>query len=426
MGMSLALLSSLQWRKKKRSLKSTRRVKGRKRLRRGDDMVAPEIPLELQMEILTRLPSKSLMRFKCVSKLWFSLIRSRYFTNRHLTVGPPPPRPPPLYMSLVNHFECDSMEVCHNPGESLLLSLSPSSSSAKCLDRDLILPGLGGVNMVALRGLLLYIVCREACIYNPTTRQSLTLPSIKSNIFAPDEICKYVLYFLGYDPVLDQYKVLCTFAMYSRDLQWITTEHWVFVLEAGGCWRRFEFDQYQPHLPTRLGLCINGVIYYLASTCMSRSIVIRFDVRSEEFLMIQAPDDVSGVFMVTGFIEYAGRPAILDHTRFRNKGMVDLWVLEDGGKWTMKSLVLRSSQMHLIDNNISWAVQGTTRNGEVIFSRFDLLPPYYILYYDLQKNDLRRVKIRGIPDHWFSRLDPKPYFYFKLLDNSENIMHLEA
>ncbi|CAL9226134.1 unnamed protein product [Arabidopsis halleri] len=44
----------------------------------------PEIPFDLVIKILTRLPAKSLMRFKSVSKLWSSFICFRNFTILHL------------------------------------------------------------------------------------------------------------------------------------------------------------------------------------------------------------------------------------------------------------------------------------------------------------------------------------------------------
>ncbi|XP_020871675.1 LOW QUALITY PROTEIN: putative F-box protein At5g62660 [Arabidopsis lyrata subsp. lyrata] len=373
MVMSLALIASMQW--KKRSSKTIRR--GRRRRQRGEYFfVAPEIPLDLLIEILTRLPAKSLLRFKCISKLWSSLICSRFFSNRYLTVASPL-RPPRLYMSLVDHLVCNSMEVCHNhPRESVLLS--SSSSSAESLEQDLTLAGMGGRNMVVLRGLILYNVCRKACIYNPTTTQSVTLPAVKSNIFAHEYYNKSVLYFFGHDPVLDQYKVVCTVAVSSKKVKRITSEHWVFVLEPGGSWKRIEFDQ--PHIPTRLGLCIKGVIYYLASTCKRRDIVVSFDVRSEEFSMIQGPPVVPAYGESVGFIEYGGKPAVVDHTILEQTGLVDLWVLEDAGKWSRKSLVLQPCQMHLVDNNIPLMVQGTTQNGEVILVPLLLISPYYILY----------------------------------------------
>lgn len=178
-----------------------RRGRGKRR-RRVDDLVAPEIPLDLLIKILTRLPAKSLMRFKCVSKFWSSLIRSRCLSNCYLTS-----RIPTATTSSIHEFggpsRCDSMEVCCKPRESILLSLTSSSSSAKSFDQDLTMPGMGGRNMVVLCGLILYIVCRKACVYNPTTRQSITLSAVKSNIFGQDYYAyrRSVLYFFGHDPV---------------------------------------------------------------------------------------------------------------------------------------------------------------------------------------------------------------------------------
>ncbi|KAL9280746.1 putative F-box-like domain superfamily protein [Arabidopsis thaliana] len=56
------------------------------------------------MEILIRLPAKSLMKFKYVSKLWVSLTRSRYLTNLYLTVTSPPQQSHRVYIRFVNRY----------------------------------------------------------------------------------------------------------------------------------------------------------------------------------------------------------------------------------------------------------------------------------------------------------------------------------
>ncbi|EFH41069.1 hypothetical protein ARALYDRAFT_919536 [Arabidopsis lyrata subsp. lyrata] len=176
-----------------------------------------------------------------------------------------------------------------------------------------------------------------------TLLQSVTLPAIKFNIFVQGNDHS-VLYFLGHDPVLDQYKVVCNFvSSSSQDLDMINLEHWVFVLEVGDSWKRIEFDQ--PHISTRPGLCIGGVIYYLAFTSMFEDIVVSFDVRSEEFNIIQAPLVVSAYVGSLGFIEYGGKPAIFYHTSLKENGLVDLWVLENAGNWSRKALSLQPSQL---------------------------------------------------------------------------------
>ncbi|KAL0719469.1 hypothetical protein Bca4012_068793 [Brassica carinata] len=373
MGKYLSMISANQW-KKRLSTKAMRRARGGRirRIHRRDEFVAPEIPFDLMIEILRRLPAKSLMRFKCVSKLWSCLIRSRYFSNLYYVtkVSSSPSRPPPLgiYMSLTSeiHLKCDSMELCHNPGKSELLSLRLSSSSNSAeplLEPDLNFPGMGGRKMEVLRGLILYTVCTKACIYNPTTRQSLTIPAVKSKIFSQQEHTKRVYYFFGHDPVHDKYKIVCTVVV-SESFVRITTEYWVFVLEPGGFWKKIEHDD-QSHVPTRRGLCLNGVIYYLAFGPTCRDTIYTFDVRSEKFHKIQAPHEVSGFRGVVVLLEHGGKPALFDYLRIKKTGVSELWVLEDGGTWSRKSLVLKPCQRHLVKdiNIITLMVHGTGQNN---------------------------------------------------------------
>ncbi|CAH8360693.1 unnamed protein product [Eruca vesicaria subsp. sativa] len=47
------------------------------------------VPWELEEEILSRLPPKSLVRFRAVSKKWNSLINEKSFINKHLSLSRP-------------------------------------------------------------------------------------------------------------------------------------------------------------------------------------------------------------------------------------------------------------------------------------------------------------------------------------------------
>ncbi|KAF3503907.1 hypothetical protein F2Q69_00043797 [Brassica cretica] len=60
------------------------------------DSETGEIPEDLMIEIAARLPAKSVMRFKCISKFWSSLPLSTHFCNRFLTYQSQQPR---FYMS---------------------------------------------------------------------------------------------------------------------------------------------------------------------------------------------------------------------------------------------------------------------------------------------------------------------------------------
>ncbi|KAL0791082.1 hypothetical protein Bca101_007328 [Brassica carinata] len=168
---------------------------------------SPVIPFDLVIEILTRLPPKSLMRFKSVSNVWSSLICSQYFTNRYQTVSSPAPR---LYMGLSfldnSHLKC------------MLISVSPSSDSDITISsfdahQDLTKRAMRGYITSVFRGLMCIVDEASAQIYNTTTRQLVVLPKIEeSSIIDGDHVNKNIKYHIGYDPVQDRYKVVCTVA----------------------------------------------------------------------------------------------------------------------------------------------------------------------------------------------------------------------
>ncbi|CAL9235606.1 unnamed protein product [Arabidopsis halleri] len=367
-----------------------------KRRRRPEKEILPvDVVTE---EILTKLPVKSLMRFKCVSKLWSSVISSRYFSNRLRTV---PSRPRPrLYMCLRDLTDYQN---------SVMLSLAPdTTSSCFVVDHDLTIPRLGGYFLQYLPGFICYNFLGKPRIYNPTTRLLVTLPAaMKSNNMMPiptpppGESIKIVAYYFGHDHVIDQYKVLCSTGVRLRNFQEIRSEHRVFIRKAGGrgSWEKAAPTSpadFLPHIPLKGGVCIDGVIYYMGWTDSYNSVL------------------------------YGGKATIIDQTNLREKGRLDLWAVEDAGnnKWSRRTLVLQPSQLHLVNNNIIFNVKGTTQNGKVFLIPQDLLSPFHILWYDLQSNDMRKIEINGVPDHWFSK--DKLKVKMMLMDQSESLMYFQA
>ncbi|XP_010480603.1 PREDICTED: F-box protein At1g30790-like [Camelina sativa] len=106
------------------------------------------LPTDLEVEILTKLPSKSLMKLRCVSKIWSSIIRSQRFVDSFYAIA---------FHSLFQTYRY------------------------RC-------PSIHG--FVGCANFPTFIVC------NPSTKQVITLP------------IKGVRASLGYDPVGRQFKVL--------------------------------------------------------------------------------------------------------------------------------------------------------------------------------------------------------------------------
>ncbi|ESQ55375.1 hypothetical protein EUTSA_v10025237mg [Eutrema salsugineum] len=419
-------------RMKKRRSKKIRRRRRRRDVCKISQKPTHEIPFELVFEILTRLPAKSLMRFKSVSKIWSSLICSKYFTNRFLNFSSSPPR---LYMCL----GIDNSDV--------ILSSSASSDSdgntisSFVVDQDLTIPALEGYNVShVFRGLMCFTNEDSAQIYNTSTRQLVVLPDIEeSNIIAENHESKRIMYCIGHDPVHDQYKVVCTVST-SRN-QTFLLEYWVLVL--GGdvssrYWRKIP-SPCPPHRPITQGLIINGRMRYIAWSRLLDPVLVSFDMISEEISLLQKPEDAFWSYCGTDIIEYGGRVAVLHNSSLEDEGVMELYVMEDEEKnrWSRKTLVLDTCQMNLVRthivNDMSLRVQGTTSNGEVIlvpqniyytprgksFVKPQFTTLFYIFLYDFQNNHLRKVDIKDTSNRYPTKIWDVIGF-----DDFDNLMYL--
>ncbi|KAL2903101.1 F-box protein CPR1 [Bienertia sinuspersici] len=147
------------------------------------------IPLDIiHNGILPRLPAKSLVRFKCVSKLWLALISSHEFIHRHL--------------SHANTLSTNDLLILTGYN-SCLYSFNldyPADPAVK-------LPYLGTEPVVVgcCNGLLCIQSHRPYCLalLNPSTGSYRNIPSL-----LPPRRCPALNFGFGYDSINDDYKVV--------------------------------------------------------------------------------------------------------------------------------------------------------------------------------------------------------------------------
>ncbi|KAK4768743.1 hypothetical protein SAY86_026893 [Trapa natans] len=133
---------------------------------------------DLLGEILLRLPARSLVKFKCVSKLWLSTISHPHFCRRHARRHSSSGRPTGVFLR-TNPNSQDSQYQ--------LLPLNPESPPGTLSECQNFLPHPAGTKILqSCNGLLLCCSVkkighsRDFYVFNPTTRQKAAIPPLGS------------------------------------------------------------------------------------------------------------------------------------------------------------------------------------------------------------------------------------------------------
>ncbi|EFH70038.1 hypothetical protein ARALYDRAFT_890952 [Arabidopsis lyrata subsp. lyrata] len=348
------------------------------------------LPLDLKMAILTRLSAKSLKNFRCVSKMWSSIIRSRGFIDSFFSMSAKQSR---FIVSLCNI-------VFGEPEEKLILFFSfshdegdeSSSSSSLVPNFEMALPAVSfsfySGSCASLHGILTVETEGQLMMCNPSTEQVVKLTS--------DCI------FVGYDPIDDQYKVLSWDNIIWEDPN-AHLKHKVLTLGDGQGWRHIK-NTTLPYMAISPNVCINGFLYY-GAYCLTQTrdpVMVCFDVRSEKLSFIKAPPVVLQWGKEAVFIEYKGKLASIVGNTYGAVSSFDLWILEDVEKheWSKQKCVFPISVWDFFDLG-GMSFPGTNRAGEIIMAPSLLsvnLQPFYIFYYNVETKNIRRVRLLGIGD----------------------------
>lgn len=248
--------------------------RNRKRLSKS----LPNIPTEIIIEILLRLPVKSLLRFRCVSKLWRSSISHPKFTldysSRTHRLGKIAVRPGPGLLD----GEVYSVDCCNAVySSSSCVELLINEKNKKWFQL------LGSCN-----GLLLVSHYTNLYLWNPATRQCTKMLSLRYNdyvirqeISASSGLC--------YDSTADDYKAVMVYdgkvsvASFRRRI-WATT---ACCFADGG------------EKLMNSGPVVNGKLYWV----INQTGIAYFDPITDEFVELPAPTQRKTVILGLGVLE---------------------------------------------------------------------------------------------------------------------------
>ncbi|ANM65297.1 F-box and associated interaction domains-containing protein [Arabidopsis thaliana] len=386
--------STMMTRRKKRSCSNQKK----------EEEKSERIPFDLVIEILLRLPVKSIARFRYVSKLWQSTLRGQHFTESYLTISSS--RPKILFTCLKDcetfFFSSPHPQDLSPIAANLHMSFPISCPSNICRP---VRGWLCGLHQRTTKG----TTVTEPLICNPSTGESVVLRKVKTRR-------KGVISFLGFDPIDKNFKVLCmTRSCIGRA---DSEEHQVHTLETGKKPSRKMIECDILHYPVPVehtngfsqydGVCINGVLYYLAIVHGVSDDrypdVVCFEFGSDKFKYIKkvAGHDMEILYLGRRLnsilVNYKGKLAKLQPNMPNNVCTgIQLWVLEDAEKheWSSHIYVLPPPWRNVYEETKLCFV-GTTRKGEIVLSPNTISDFFYLLYYNPDRNTITIVKIKGM------------------------------
>ncbi|CAH8268006.1 unnamed protein product [Arabidopsis lyrata] len=359
-----------------------------------------EIPNDLLIKIVSRLPLEDLARCRCVSKQWASVL-SRDLTNYSTS-----PR-------ILFTFHLNGKWVFFSTPQALNTDQNLTTDYHMCFQtRDCsheICPPVCGLICNRDRGLM---------ICNPSTGEYKTLPN-------PTWMKSKMRIFFGYDPVGKQYKVLCLLVCEKSRIQ----KAKVLTLGTGKLsWRKIECYRVRRDnvLPTCCAICISGVLYFQAEARILVSIDC-FYLRSEKFEFIipplvnenkwnRTPINYKGKLGVLYSNLYSGIAESIDSGRTES---IELRVLEDPeeGKWSRHIYIFPPIWKNLVAQEYFLCVVGMTHSGEIVFSSYFPSDPFYVLRYNVERNTIIKVEIQRLGSRKGSEI-------FTFIDHVENVKHI--
>ncbi|KAK9175553.1 hypothetical protein WN944_027560 [Citrus x changshan-huyou] len=344
------------------------------------------IPLDVITEILSLLPVKSLLRFRCVSKQLCASIDSPEFVKLHLSRSKETYSKSSLILELRSGFfsaNLDSLDIAVQ-----LLDHPLDGYPEKTVEV------IGCCNgLLALKRYWR----NEVYLLNPSTKKHRLLPDIVIDSESHDNNSGIDRFGFGYDASTDDYK-LVRIIMSSKQV-------FVYSLKTNS-WKRVQDFSYHDSFPIRLkggGSLVGGALNWAKLKWNCHALLITaFDLKNENFFVVPLPDDMTNEkSSFTNFRNLSVLGGCLSVTcvnRTNINDCYDVWVMKEYGikeSWTK----LFSFPWSPKESNLKTIAY--SKCGNKVLLRPEPAENSYFCWYDLKEQTSHEFQITGLPLHYW-------------------------
>lgn len=236
-------------------------------------------------------------------------------------------------------------------------------------------------------------VAGDVALWNPSTKKHRVLPFLPtgSNREPNRYFCGARVYGFGYEPVLDDYKLVSISQFIGLDYQSFESEVKVYSLRTNA-WKEIESMPYVLCYTGKMGILVNNYLHWVVTRKLEpeeTELIVGFDMGTERFQEVPIPDNVNHHFeMEVGVIE--NNLCIV--ANYQEEGDFEVWVMKEYGvkeSWTrlFKIAHTRGTIKNVMPLAYSKAGQ------EVLFEQ----DHEKLVWYDLKSQRLKVVRLRGMP-----------------------------
>ncbi|XP_021819036.1 F-box protein CPR30-like [Prunus avium] len=340
------------------------------------------IPQELIFDILSRLESKDLIRYTCVSKAWYALIHNQDFIKAHLQLSIKTNSTRNiLFHNRRTNYTLDFLSLPFDNDEMLGTATKLGSPMPSKYSWDIV----GYANgLVCLRN---YMEGGIA-LWNPSIQKLKKIPEPYAQLPPPE-----LDYGFGYDSTNDDYKLVQIVELANEEDIVVSHQVRVYSLKANS-WKRIQDIPSSGYYVFSVGFCdivfLNGALGWLmcGELLDPQCKIVTLDLASEKYRVFPIPvDNIEDRYMPD--LKILGDYLCIC-LNFRSRR--DVWIMKEFGETESWSL------LYSIDRQPNVCVKplAFSKNGEMVL--LEMLGNEYsrLSWYDLEKKSVKQVEISGL------------------------------